>query len=246
MSQAPCSAQKKMSSIRIKKPSIQQEATSIWRTINDIEFLEKQGYSIKLPNHPSIQSLISKSKNNKFGNDDFGAIYTLLETTFYTKKDYRNGFNNVREQQLSIHNYIEQLYDFTQHCKWDFKKFDAFTILFTFYGTGGSYDADQGIITLFTNQNGEFKNYDNPVNTIIHEIVHMGIEESIVQKYNLPHGIKERIVDTIVYLLFKKDLPEYRKQEMGDPNLDAFILSKKDIRNLDTQIEMYMAQYGEK
>jgi len=66
-------------------------------------------------------------------------------------------------------------------------------------------------------------NYDNPANTIIHEIVHMGIEKSIIQKYNLSHGLKERIVDTIVYVLFGEFLPEYKVQNMGDTKIDKFL-----------------------
>jgi len=62
-----CSNQISKAQILIKIPTIEEEATSIWRTINDIEFLEKQGYKINLPDHEVIKSLLVKSKNKEFG-----------------------------------------------------------------------------------------------------------------------------------------------------------------------------------
>ncbi len=74
-----CFSKVQSDNFSVRIPTIEQEATSIWRTINDIEFLEKQGYRINLPENDLIQSLILKSKNGEFGNDDFPEIYNLLE-----------------------------------------------------------------------------------------------------------------------------------------------------------------------
>ncbi|MEM1260673.1 MAG: hypothetical protein AAGH81_19270, partial [Bacteroidota bacterium] len=51
-----CNAQMKKDRIEIVLPTIQQEATSIWRTINDIAFFEKQGYQINLPEDTLIDT----------------------------------------------------------------------------------------------------------------------------------------------------------------------------------------------
>ena len=99
---------------------------------------------------------------------------------------------------------------------------------------------DEGIITILTNQEGAFMSYENPANTIIHEITHMGMEYSLVRKYNLSHGLKERLVDTFVYLMFKNDLPEYRLQSMGDTSMDEYISSQKDIRSLNEIISKFV------
>ena len=223
--------------ISISIPTIEQEATSIWRTINDIEFLEKQGYKINLPENDFIQSLIVKSKNGKFGNDDFPEIYNLLEASIYSTSNYKLALKKVRTQEKLINKLINQLYTSKKNWAWEFKTFDNYNIIFTLYGTGGSYDPDLGTVTLFTTLDGEFMNYDNPSNTIIHEIIHMGIEESIIQKYEVSHGLKERIVDTIAYLMFREFLPDYKIQNMGNTNIDDFLNKRKDIDELDSIVE---------
>ncbi|MEL6132505.1 MAG: hypothetical protein AAFR59_03980, partial [Bacteroidota bacterium] len=100
-------------------------------------------------------------------------------------------------------------------------------------GTGGSYDPDKGVVTLWTDTSGVFMKYEEPAYTIIHEIVHMGIEYSIVQKYDLSHELKERIVDTFVYLMFKENLPEYTIQDMGNTQIDRYLGKPEDIGSLD-------------
>lgn len=240
--QLSCFAQVNDSPVSINIPSIHQEATSIWRTINDISFLEQQGYNIHLPKHDSIQSLMVKSKQKTFGNQDFETIYTLLESGIYHQAQYDLALDKVEAQKALINRLINQLKMAKRRWNWDFKIFDVYPIVFTLYGTGGSYDPESGTVTLFTNTEGEFMNYEQPANTIMHEIVHMGIEASIVQKYNLPHALKERIVDKITYLLFKSSLPEYRVQNMGDPKIDQYLKSPKDLANLHLAIERYLKE----
>ncbi|WP_235298183.1 hypothetical protein [Portibacter marinus] len=221
------------SRIQIIEPSIEQEATSIWRTINDITFLESQGYTIHLPDDPLIDNLINKSKEGNFGNDDYAEIYRLLEAKIYDRSKYKNAIQKVEGQLALLNRMMDKVEVKLSGWNWNFKTFDQYKIQFTLYGTGGSYDPDEGVITLWTNQQGEFMNYNNPANTIIHEITHIGMEESLVHKYDLPHGLKERTVDRFVYLLFKEDLPEYRIQEMGDARLDELLNDKEAIKHID-------------
>lgn len=82
--------------------------------------------------------------------------------------------------------------------------------------------------------------YKNPAYTIIHEISHMGMEYSIVQKYNLTHGTKERLVDTFVYLMFREKLPEYKIQNMGDTKIDKHLNKKKHIESLNKVTSDFM------
>ncbi|MEO1032130.1 MAG: hypothetical protein AAFX55_12030 [Bacteroidota bacterium] len=242
ISSLSCKSQRQVSRIEIVHPTIEQETTSIWRTINDISFLEKQGYRINLPKDTLFDALIAKSKNGTFGNDDFTTIYTLIETQFFDPNNYAQAIQKV-ESQVELMNTLVNEID-TQKNQWDwkFKMFDTYKVVFTLYGTGGSYDPDEGIITLLTNQNGKFMNYKQPANTIIHEIVHMGMEYSIVQKYKLSHGLKERLVDTFVYLMFKEELPEYRIQSMGDTKIDTYVKKQEDIAALDAIISEFVNQ----
>lgn len=236
------SSQQLNNHLTIKRPSIEQEASSIWRTINDIEFLERQGYKIHLPKNDSIQFFVNQSRNKTFSNADYRPIYNLVESNIYNPHTYNAALIKTKASQEQLNTLIKELKEVTNSWAWNFKLFDVYSIVFTLYGTGGSYDAELGSITLFTNSAGDFMNYKEPTNTIIHEIIHIGIEESIVQKYNLPHGLKERIVDRITYLLFSKQLTAYKLQHMGNPEIDNFIKNKKDLETLNVQIEQYLNQ----
>lgn len=225
--------------IEIVQPSIDQEATSIWRTINDIAFLENQGYNINLPNDPLVDSLIRKSRNGSFGNEDFPTIYALVESRVFDKGNYKQAIQKVENQIELLNNLVNEIDARKSAWDWNFQMFDTYQIIFTLYGTGGSYDPDAGTITLLTNQAGDFMNYRQPANTIIHEITHMGMEYSIVQKYNLSHGLKERLVDTFVYLMFKEELPDYKIQNMGDLELDEYVTKEEDISLLNKIISEF-------
>jgi len=231
--------------VKVTIPSIEQEATSIWRTINDIAFFQKQGYRVNLPDHPLIDSLIDKSTNGQFGNNHFAAIYQLLEDNVYKKEHYQIAHEKVTKDVKLINQLIHRLLTSKRNWDWSFKTFRQYEVVFTLYGTGGSYDPDQGTITLFTTADGRFMNYDSPANTIMHEIVHMGIEHSLIQKYKLSHGLKERIVDQMTFLLFKRFLPEYKVQPMGDPKIDQYLQNTEDIKTLEASIQDYVSQAGQ-
>ena len=225
------------SQITISIPTIQQEATSVWRTINDIAFFEKTGYTINLPDHPMIDTLIVKSKKGTFGSEDFARIYQLLEEGVYSKKDYKKARKKVKSQLKLIRQALDTLSANKNNWNWDFKLFDTYEVVFTLYGSGGSYNSDNGQITLYTTPKGQFKSYKKPANTIIHEIVHIGIEESIIQHHQVNHAMKERIVDLMVKRLFGEWLPEYKLQDMGDYRMDEYLKRKNDVRSLNESVE---------
>ena len=228
-----CTSQPQVSRIEIVQPSIQQEATSIWRTINDYSFFEQQGYTINLPKAPVIDSLIVKSRNGTFGNDDFPVIYALLEDGLFNPEDYTKATQSVADRMKLLNDLVGTINAEKDAWDWKFNMFDTYKIVFTLYGSGGSYDPDQGLVTLLTNNEGWFMKYENPAYSIIHEITHMGMEYSIVRKYKLSHGTKERMVDTFVFLMFNEQLPEYRIQDMGDKNIDQQLSTQQDLQRLD-------------
>lgn len=225
-------SQQGKSSLIINIPTIEQEARSIWRTINDIIFLEEQGYKINLPSSQIIDSLISKSKRNKFSNKDFPVIYNLLESEVFKEQNYVSAYKRVKREENLLNQLIIKLKQASKSWNWHFRFFESYTVVLTVYGTGGSYDPDSGLITLFTTTSGKFMQYENPANTIIHEIVHLGIESSLIQKYSVPHVEKEKTVDSIVKILFSKYLPKYKVQKMRLTQLDNKLTKTEDIKNL--------------
>jgi hypothetical protein len=119
-------------------PTVEQEATSVWRTINDIELFNKQGYNINLPHCKQIDSLLIKSKNGMFNNNDYSSIYELIESDVFNKDNYLAVYEKVKQQELIINTMIMQLDSLRNLWDWDFKMFANYNVLFTLYGSGGS------------------------------------------------------------------------------------------------------------
>ena len=111
----------------------------------------------------------------------------------------------------------------------------SYTVKLTKYGPGGSYDPKTGTVTMLTTKGGQFKKLD-PVETIVHEVVHMGIENEIVARYKLSHPEKERLVDLFVQKLYKEEMPNYKLQNLGESKIDPFI---NDLSKLPEEVAAY-------
>lgn len=219
-------------------PSAEEETDYVWRTLRDISFFEQHNYTVNLPKGALIDTLCAKSKRKQLSDEDFEALGAYMKKVIYREQDYQKGYQKVMDQLGLLHRMLGKLGK--QTYSWDFKEFDTYTVKLTLYGSGGSYDPEEGSIILFTTPTGEFKQYENPANTIIHEIVHIATEAAIIQSYQLNHGLKERIIDRFVFTYFGKNLPTYRIQNMGDKRIDAFLQKKKDFRKLDQAVEAYL------
>ena len=80
---------------------------------------------------------------------------------------------------------------------------NVYEIKLTKYGVGGSYNLPNTIIVNFQGKFGI-----GVSKTIIHEIVHLSIQE-LIEKYKVGHWEKERVVD----LILLKIVPEIAKMQ---------------------------------
>ena len=219
-------------------PSAAEESEYIWRTIQDIKFFEENNYQISLPEGTFIEVLKKKAKENILSDNDYEDLKIYIKDSIYNRSDYEAGYRKIEEQLSLISKMISEIS--TSNRNWDFTMFEQYQIHLTLYGPGGSYNPDEGSILIYTTPTGNFKQYDNPANTIIHEIVHIGIETSIINTLNVPHALKERIVDTFVFLNFKEYLPTYNIQDMGDNRIDSYLKTKNDLKDLNTFVKQIM------
>ncbi|MEM9549452.1 MAG: hypothetical protein AAGA77_26010 [Bacteroidota bacterium] len=224
--------------VLIQVPSVEGETDYIWRTIQDIEFFEKNNYQVSLPDHELIEKLKKKSRSGSLTNADYRELKFLMVETIYDQTDYSKGHEKVENEAALLNRMISELKN-TKY-NWVFKSFEQYTVNLTLYGPGGSYNPEEGSILIFTTPSGGFKRYENPVNTIIHEIVHIGIEDSIIAKYSVSHSLKERIVDTFVKLTFGTFLPKYRVQDMGESRSDRFLNARSDLIDLDQKVQQIL------
>lgn len=227
--------------IVVNIPSAKTEAEYIWRTIQDTKFFEENNYQVSLPKGNLINQLKEGSKTDNLQNDDYEKLVKFIRDSIYNKDDYQEGYDKIKNELHLINKMIQQID--TSQLKWNFRAFETYQVNLTLYGPGGSYNPDEGSVLIYTTSSGQFKNYDNPANTIMHEVVHIGIEESIISNYNVPHSLKERIVDTFVALNFGQYLPQYKIQDMGDYRLDEFVKEVSDLNELDQIVQQILEEH---
>ncbi len=75
---------------------------------------------------------------------------------------------------------------------------DSYSVVLTKYGSGGSYNGAIGELII---RIGSQKRREQIVGVIVHEIVHMTIQH-LVDRYEVPHWRKEKLVDMLVERYF--------------------------------------------
>ncbi|MEM6265637.1 MAG: hypothetical protein AAGI38_24255 [Bacteroidota bacterium] len=217
--------------IKVRIPSPEEEAEYVWSTIQDINFFEAHNYQLSLPEGKIIVELLQKARTGSLSNESYPRLERFLRDSIYQKEAYQKGYDKIHDQLNLLNEMVAQL-DSNQY-NWEFKSFETYTVNLTLYGPGGSYSPNEGLVLLFTTPSGQFKGYKNPTNIIIHEIVHIGIEASIINRYQVPHTLKERIVDKFVILNFRQHLPTYQIQDMGEYRIDPYLKEVEDLITLN-------------
>lgn len=214
----------------IRASTIDEEFSHLKRVLSRKDFYEKNGYIVAYPDNPILQ-------NSKILEDP-NLMWETFKNSEYEEEYYEEGLSIL----YPFKDQLEQLVGKILHLdlNWSFKAFPQYQIILTRYGPGGGYHHDRGTITMLTTRDGQFKRSD-PIQTIVHEITHIGIEESIVQKYKLSHEEKERLVDLVASAVFKDEIPEYRMQDTGIMGLENYIDSDT-ILNLPVAIEKYISE----
>ena len=228
--------------IEIVIPTAEEETEYVWRTISDINFFEEHNYQISLPEGELIESLKEKAKSGRLEDSDYSLLESYMKTSVYHKSDYEIGYNKIASNKELINKMINAFDRIKKD--WTYKKFEKYEIRLTLYGPGGSYDPQRGSILIYTTKEGQFKQYDNPSNTIIHEVIHIGTEESIMNKFQVSHPLKERIIDRLVKINFSKYLPDYRLQSFGDARIDPYLKNKRDIKRLDKIVDQFQREHS--
>ena len=171
-----------------------------------------------------------------------GEIRHIFNTEEYSQKDFSKGVEILNNEKYIVNRAVKRLLLIKED--WDFRIYPKYEIVLTKYGPGGSYNMTNGKVILLLSGivNGAQKSI---YSRIIHELVHLGIEESIVVRYKLTQSEKERVVDYICKYYFEDLLPKYSMQRIGARRMDKFI-NAESIRNLPMAIENYVKKYPRK
>lgn len=174
-------------SIFIRNQTSEEEIQYVWNRLKRIEFYNRFGYNLSLPETEGMTLIVNKAIEGTLGEQDMTSLRAELSEQ-YDELFYEKGLELV-------HCYIElanhALKMFEKYIKlWDFKLHSNYVVKLTRYGPGGSYDCNSGHILIKTEKEGLPSKRNNPSEIIVHEIVHIGIEGAIVERFNLSHEIK--------------------------------------------------------
>jgi hypothetical protein len=197
-------------------------------------FYRENGYDVALPDDAQIRAVAAGTV--RLDAVDPISLRRRFGERLYDPGDFGPGLASLSEMPRILDAVLPVLERW--HAAWGFRTVDRYEVRLTLIGPGGSYDPSKGTITLFTTTDGGFKGGGGPP-TIVHEIVHIGIE-SIVSQYGLSHWEKERLVDLICAAHFADLLGGYRLQGRGTKSLDAFV-DGSAIEDLPSAIARYVA-----
>ena len=223
----------------IQVPSSLDETKYVWSLIKNIQFYHNNGYKLSMPNDEIVNTLIQKNKTNKLSNKDWEIFKSVFLERIYNKSYYSVSYEIVKSNLLSANKAIELFRGYQN--KWNFYIPRKYTIVLTLYGPGGSYNPNSGKIFLMTTKYGNFKRSKNPLETIFHEAVHIGIENVVIKKYKVSHWMKERIVDKFVAHHFMNICPDYRLQPNTDTTIDKILNDPKVWDNLPDEISRFLS-----
>lgn len=177
--------------------------------LGDMEFYQANGYDVVLPDHPAFGREASSPGSAE-----------VFASEVYQAAELEQAVKILAEESVNLKQALEWFA--ANSATEGFRSFDRYEVILTLYGPGGSYDPETGTIVLFTTSDGKFKGGGGP-HTIVHEMMHLAVEEGLVRRFGLSHWEKERLVDLLVQRDFSESLPDYKLQSLGEKALDPYV-----------------------
>jgi len=202
------------------KYSVDFEVQRVFDMIKRMEWFNKMGYKISLPERIKLMNL---DKIVKLTKKDIKKIILekyKLQNYQKTESIIKKTWNNISAElskKLSIIN---------------LKYKSSYILILTKYGTGGSYNLPNKIILNFNK-----KTPDRIIKIIIHEIIHLSIQ-SLIEEFKINHWIKERIVD----LIMLKTMPELAKMQNIPQNVEKI---DKLFKSFFPDVEKVIREYSQ-
>lgn len=185
--------------IRYSKPF---EIKRIFESVKKLNWYRKNKYHIFLPRQVLKKQNLSKK--------DIGDVLNIG----YRQDQYKIKRKKIYDWWQKNRLEILKIFEGLNNCK--AKIFPYYIVWITRYGTGGSYNPPQKIII-----NISKKRLTKIYSIIIHEIIHLGIE-NLITKHKIPHFSKERLVD----LLMEKTAPNFYFKQPLPLEKDVKIIDK--------------------
>jgi hypothetical protein len=222
-------------------PTAEEEASQFVGVLLQYKWYQDMGYThVTLPSHPVINPLKQKvlSGGQLTYDEQLDAYYAFIND-IYNAADYQQAFAKMKTAAATADKQIDSLRRY--ETAWGFYIPSQYIIYISLYGPGGQYGNDYssstGYITITVLKNGQLNFNKNPLEVILHESVHIGIESRIIQEYGLEHWEKERLVDQFVKKHFSSVVPNYQMQNISAPEIDKIFKDSDVLDKLPQKIE---------
>lgn len=158
-----------------------RDISRVSNAIKRLPWYAERGYnmaSVKIPaglSESSTQEEITAAVLLEYSETEYEAFKVFIEEKW---KEFSKNFEKLKDvPSLNLR--------------------DKYTLVLTKYGMGGSYDTEKGeaIVNLSRREK------EKTIGVIFHEIVHMTVEH-LIQKYQIKHWHKERLVDLMMSKYF--------------------------------------------
>jgi len=218
--------------------SKEMEIRRVLNTLKDTLFFDKNGYTPKLPSNPAFEVLKQHARQKRLTAEEFKIAEIITGEAYDSQKEkYDNTCKKVEEYTEEVWRLFKSL-PLREYEGWGFKVFPEYIIVPTLYGIGGSYNHEKGMVFTQLTEDPERNR-----SRTLHEMVHVGIEEAVVKKYNLDQNTKEYIVDRFMIDHFGDIFPHYQEQKStmrAEPRVRALLQQqgkpKFDWRNIDREM----------
>ena len=221
------------SDFSFRLPSDKEEFGIIWNALKMMPFYNKYGYQVELPDQKEFQQLAENP--DALNNANRNQLYSIFVNNQYNKSNYKNGLCVLKSKEEAARKALTELCELKR--LWGFKIYKHYDVALTLYGPGGTYDPSSGKVFIRATSDGSFVRKE-PIHTVVHEMVHLGIDQNIKERYDLDHNETERVVDYICSKYLGHVLTGYREMSLRDEQLDGY-LDKNAILNLPQAIENY-------
>ena len=195
--------------------SVEYEVQRIKNTIKKLDWFKEKGYRLSFPKNLTLENVGSL--------DEEDIRKSVVDE--YNEDEYREVIEIINKQWSKYSSLLENYFLETK-----IRIEDFYEVKLTKYGVGGSYHLPNTIITNIQ------AHYDvSLIKTIIHEIVHLSIQE-LIEKYEVEHWKKERIVD----LILDKYVSKTSQIKMQNVPIDTTLIDgsfEKHYPNVEEVIE---------
>lgn len=189
-------------------------------------------YDMFIPDHPAIREMYDQPILTQ---EQIAAYRDVFLKQIYNKETLQKLDAVLKNEALpALENVVNVLSPIAEN--WGIIFPDKVEIITT-YGCGGSYNWGTNPAVIF-----RMERFDGTktIGLLQHEFVHVLIEEPIIQRYNVPQDLKERIVDVICLEYFGRPCQKAFENSFAN----AYISKETIEKNLPDAVQRMMTDYN--